>query len=70
MKRCVAVLLALLVAVGLGAWYAQTHNLDNVDPRALRSKYPGYDEISNWDFMAGQYDTLAEAGQNPLLILG
>lgn len=70
MKRCVAVLFALLIAVGLGVWYVQAHSLDDVDSQAFRSKYPGYDEISNWDFMTGQYDTLAEAGQNPLLILG
>lgn len=70
MKRCVAVLLALLVAAGAGVWYVQTHGLDDLAPQMLRSKYPDYDEVSNWNFMAGQYDALAAAGQNPQLVLG
>ncbi len=70
MKRCVAVLLALFVVAGVGVWYAQVNGLDDLPRQALRSTYPDYDEVSNWNFMAGQYDALAEAGENPQLVLG
>lgn len=70
MKRCVAVLLALFVVAGTGVWYTQANGLDDLPRQALRSTYPDYDEVSNWNFMAGQYDALAETGQNPQLVLG
>lgn len=42
----------------------------HVPAKDLRSAYPSYEEVSSWDFMAGQYDALRDAGASPQLVFG
>lgn len=70
MKRLIAVCATLVVLVGAGIACVWAGDVASLPPTCLRSVYPGYDEVSNWDFMAGEYDALQRAGAAPQLIFG
>lgn len=69
-KHLAAIAAALVLCGAMLAALALAGGVRHVPAKDLRSAYPSYEEVSSWDFMAGQYDALRDAGTSPQLVFG
>lgn len=70
MKKLVAIAMALFVCAAGLVLAVLGGGVAHLPPEALHSAYPSHEEVSSWNFMAGEYDALREAGRSPQLVLG
>lgn len=69
-KHLAAIAAALVLCGAMLAALALAGGVRHVPAKDLRSAYSSYEEVSSWDFMAGQYDALRDAGASPQLVFG
>lgn len=69
-KRIAAVAAAVLLSLACMVFAVLGGGVAQLPSGELRSAYPGYDEVASWNFMAGQYRSLRDAGKNPRLVFG
>lgn len=69
-KRIAAVAAAVLLSLACMVFAVLGGGVAQLPSGELRSAYPGYDQVASWNFMAGQYRSLRDAGKNPRLVFG
>ena len=74
MKRLAAVLCAIVVALGAGAWYVASSPSDAAVKRAFADApfyvYPQAEEINDFGVLQTIIDSRVKAGDNPRILMG